>query len=196
MTFPASPTALPAWLRELLDGTTESFTGGEARMRWVVQLARRNVEEGSGGPFGAAVFERDSGRLVAVGVNLVIASSCSLAHAEMVAIAGAQQRLGTWDLGADGLPAHELVCSCEPCAMCFGALPWSGIVRVVCGATREDATAIGFDEGPRHPEWIAQLRERGIEVQTGVGREAASEVMQRYRDHGGQIYGARRHPGH
>lgn len=164
----------------------------EARMRFVIELASRNIAEGTGGPFGAAVFERDSGVLVAVGVNVVLASRCSLAHAEMVAIAGAQGRLGSHDLGAPGMPAHELVSSCEPCAMCFGALPWSGIRRLVCGATDTDARAIGFDEGPRHADWMAELAARGIEVHRQVCREQARAVLERYRELGGDIYNAHR----
>jgi tRNA(Arg) A34 adenosine deaminase TadA len=149
-------------------------------MDFVIRLADRNVQEGSGGPFGAAVFERDSGLLVAVGVNVVVASHCSHAHAEMVALALAQQQRGTHDLGSANLPAHELVTSCEPCAMCLGAIPWSGVKRVVCGARDEDARAIGFDEGSKPADWQQALTSRGIEVQTDVLRKAAAAVLQRY----------------
>ncbi|HCS12210.1 MAG TPA: tRNA-specific adenosine deaminase, partial [Zetaproteobacteria bacterium] len=85
----------------------------------------------------------------------------------------------------------ELVTSCEPCAMCFGAIPWSGIRRVVCGATAADAQRIGFDEGPRHPDWVAELEKRGIHVQTGVCRDAAARVLNDYQSAQGVIYNGR-----
>ena len=69
-------------------------------MELAIALARENARRGSGGcPFGAAVFERDTGRLVAVGVNAVMASGLSLAHAEMLALALAQRARGRFDLG-------------------------------------------------------------------------------------------------
>ena len=90
----------------------------------------------------------------------------------------AQKSLGSFDLGAPGLPACELVTSVEPCAMCAGAVLWSGVRRLVCGASSDDARAIGFDEGPKHPDWASELRRRGIEVVEGVLRAEAVAVLE------------------
>jgi tRNA(Arg) A34 adenosine deaminase TadA len=152
-------------------------------MALVVGLAAENVRRGSGGPFGAAVFERRGGRLVAVGVNRVLASGRSDAHAEMLAIALAQQARS----GAAGAPL-ELVTSSEPCAMCFGALPWSGIRRLVCGARAADAEAIGFDEGPKPRDWVGALERRGIEVVRDVRRAEVIAVLRAYAAAGEPIY--------
>jgi tRNA(Arg) A34 adenosine deaminase TadA len=159
----------------------------EARMRFVIDLARQNTQQGTGGPFGAAVFEIPSGRLVSAGVNLVEMSNCSIAHAEMMAITFAQQAIHSFDLGRNGT-VHELVTSTEPCAMCLGAIPWSGVKRVVCGARGKDACAIGFDEGAKPHNWIAALRHRGIEVVRDVLRGQARSVLQEYFKSGGLIY--------
>ena len=158
-------------------------------MRFAIELARQNVEHRTGGPFGAAVFEAGSGRVVGVGVNLVEASNCSIAHAEMIAIAGAQQAVGRYDLGAGG-GVYELATSTEPCAMCLGAIPWSGLRRVVCAAHGEDAAAIGFDEGAKPADWVGELRKRGIEVVRDVLRDEAQAVLQQYAKAGGLIYNA------
>lgn len=183
---------LPDWLPSFLVQQPAVLPEQTDRMALVIALARYNVEQGTGGPFGAAVFERDSGRLVAVGVNRVLASHCSHAHAEMLALAIAQQRLGSHDLGAPGLPAHELVASCEPCAMCLGAIPWSGVRRLVCAASEDDAMAIGFDEGPKPADWRQQLETRGIEVVTDLARAEARAVLERYASQQGAIYNPRR----
>lgn len=161
-------------------------------MALVVELAAENARRGSGGPFGAAVFERRSGRLVAAGVNRVVASGLSSAHAEMLAIALAQRARRSFDLGAPGRPALDLVTSSEPCAMCFGAIPWSGVTRLVCGARARDAEAIGFDEGPKPRAWIAALEARGIAVVRDVRRAEAVAVLRAYADAGGAIYNASR----
>ena len=80
-------------------------------MRLAVRLARANVDYGTGGPFGAASFDSRTTRLVVPGVNLVIATNCAVAHANMVAIMLAQRSIGYFDLGAKGQPTHELVTS-------------------------------------------------------------------------------------
>jgi tRNA(Arg) A34 adenosine deaminase TadA len=127
--------------------------------------------------------------VVGVGVNLVEASNCSMAHAEMIALALAQQAVGRYDLSAAG-GVYELATSTEPCAMCLGAIPWSGLSRVICGSHGEDAAAIGFDEGAKPPDWIGELRSRGIEVVRDVCRAEAQAVLQQYVKAGGRIYNA------
>jgi tRNA(Arg) A34 adenosine deaminase TadA len=98
----------------------------------------------------------------------------------------AQQALGTWNLGADS--RVELVTSCEPCAMCYGAVPWSGVKHLVCGARKEDAEAAGFDEGDKPEDWQKSLTRRGIEVISGVLRDEAAEVFEHYKQNSGVIY--------
>jgi len=177
----------PSWVAPFVDWDRH-YEGDEARMRLAIDLARENVVRETGGPFGAAVFESESGRLVAVGVNGVVRlSNCTL-HGEMVAIMMAQARLGAFTLGAPGLPRHELVTSCEPCAMCLGATLWSGVRRLVCGAAREDATRLAFDEGPVFAESYRYLEERGVEIARGVLRDDARGVLELYRSRSGRIY--------
>ena len=158
-------------------------------MRFVIALARENVQRRTGGPFGAAVFD-DSGRLIAPGVNLVVSSKCSVFHAEIVALALAQTILGRYDMSDGGTLQYELVATTEPCAMCFGAVPWSGAQRLVCGARDEDARAIGFDEGPKMADWVKALNDRGLIVVRDVLRDEARAVLQEYVAAGGAIYNA------
>ena len=179
--------SLPRWLRHWAQHENGRFASAAERMRFALALARQNIENRTGGPFGAAVFEADTGQVVSVGVNLVETSNYSLAHAEMLALALAQQALGTYDLGG-GATVYELVTSTEPCAMCLGAIPWSGVRRVVCGAHGEDAAAIGFDEGAKPVDWVGELRRRGIEVVRDALREEAQAVLQQYAAMGGHIY--------
>jgi tRNA(Arg) A34 adenosine deaminase TadA len=178
---------LPKWTEQAIKSLDRDSQAVSSRMEFVIGLARQNIERRTGGPFGAAVFESRSGRLVSVGVNLVETSNCSMAHAEMVAISLAQQALGSFDLSKDGAVC-ELVTSTEPCAMCLGAIPWSGLKRVVCGARGKDACEIGFDEGTKPRNWMASLRRRGIEVVRDILRREACSVLQEYARSGGRIY--------
>lgn len=183
---------LPGWTEMLLADADRSYLTAEDRMRLVIRLAQLNIEHQTGGPFGAAIFELRTGRLMAVGVNLVESANCSIAHAEMLAIALAQQAAGHYDLGYREGSAYELVTSAEPCAMCLGAIPWSGVRSLVCGARDEDARLIGFDEGAKPDHWVESLESRGIRVLRDVLREPAQAVLLDYQKRGGLIYNARK----
>ena len=175
--------SLPSWLWEC-EGHDRARPEVEDRMDLVLDLVERNIADG-GGPFAAALFDED-GLLVAPGVNRVVPDSAPIAHAEIVAIAAAGQRLGTWDLRSKG--RFELVTSTEPCAMCLGAVPWSGVTSLVTGSRDGDARAVGFDEGDKPTDWEQALAARGIEVVRDVGRDRAVSLLDRYFHHGGEIY--------
>ena len=178
---------MPEWCKERFTQSQRYFPAAEDRIRFAIELSRENVKRGTGGPFGAAVFH-SGGKLIALGINLVETGNCSILHAEMVAIAIAQQTLGRYDLSGGGKESYELVSSCEPCAMCFGAIPWSGVKKLMCAARDEDARGIGFDEGPKLPDWQGALEQRGIQVFRDVMREQAVEVLNLYAKTGGTIY--------
>ena len=177
----------PAWVHQHVDWAARPASELD-RLRVALALARQNVLQGSGGPFGAAIFEEATGRLVSVGVNLVVPLNNSVLHAEIVAFMMAEAALGTYTLGAPGGASHALYTSCEPCAMCLGATLWAGVSRVVWSATREDARLLDFDEGPVFPQSYRYLQERGLRFEGGVLRAEGRAVLQLYRDRGGIIY--------
>lgn len=179
---------LPAWVSPFLADRLQPLPSVSDRMRLAIALSRESVRRETGGPFGAVVVDELTGEVVSVGVNLVTTAGLSIAHAEMVALSLAQIAVGQWNLSLAG--QLQLVSSCEPCAMCFGALPWSGITSLICGARKKDAEAAGFDEGDKPGHWIRSLQRRGIHVQRGVLRAEASSVLAYYHDSGGPIYNA------
>jgi tRNA(Arg) A34 adenosine deaminase TadA len=177
---------LPIWLREEVDAT-HVYADDESRVALAVDLARRNVEHGSGGPFGAAVFTGE-GRLVSVGVNRVVARSCSVAHAEMMAYMLAQTRLQRFRLNEGG-EKFVLATSAQPCCQCYGATVWAGIDELLIGARSEDVEELTeFDEGPLPADWVGELEKRGIAVKRDIQRDAAREVLMRYRELNGSAY--------
>ena len=177
----------PEWVREVAD-FDRPYPDDDAKVRLAIQLARENVTRDTGGPFGAAVFDVATGRLVAVGANGVVRLNNSSAHAEMIALMMAQANVGSFTLQEDGGPRYELFSSCEPCAMCLGATLWSGVTRLVFAATREDAERLSFDEGPVFPASHAYLIDRGIAIESGRLRDEANAVFDLYLRRGGPIY--------
>jgi tRNA(Arg) A34 adenosine deaminase TadA len=190
--FPALALGLPDWAEGIVR-PGDILADRADRMRLAIRLASENVARGTGGPFGAAVFERDSGRVVSVGVNVVVPSACSLAHAEAMALALAQRAVGTHDLSAPGLPALELVSSAQPCCQCYGMVWWSGVVGLIVGARAEDVESIaGFREGPLPPDWAGLLRHRTelppVAVELDVLRDEALAPLRAFRASGKAAY--------
>ncbi len=180
---------LPDWVDRVAPRGV-AYKTAEDRMRLAIELARNNVERTGGGPFGSAVFELETGILVGVGINLVVPLNNSVLHAEMVAFMDAEARVNSYTLAAEGMAAHEVVTTCEPCAMCLGASLWAGVKRIVYGATREDAAELQFDEGPVFPQSYEYLEARGIMIVPEVLRDEARAIFRLYRDRQGPIYNA------
>ncbi len=108
-------------------------------MREAIRLSIENVESGKGGPFGAVIVK--DGAIIASGVNRVTDSNDPTAHAEVVAIREACEKLGSFQL--DGC---EIYTSCEPCPMCLGAIYWARPDKLYYANTKKDAAEIEFDD--------------------------------------------------
>ncbi|GEP88568.1 tRNA-specific adenosine deaminase [Chitinophaga terrae (ex Kim and Jung 2007)] len=108
-------------------------------MQHAIALSRKGMESGDGGPFGAVVVKGDE--IIGEGWNQVLATTDPTAHAEVVAIRQACERLGAFQL-----TGCEIYTSCEPCPMCLGAIYWARPQRVYYANTKEDAAAIDFDD--------------------------------------------------
>jgi guanine deaminase len=108
-------------------------------LRRAVELSRERMLAGDGGPFGAVVARGDE--IVGEGWNRVTSALDPTAHAEVVAIRAACERLGRFELS--GLTIYS---SCEPCPMCLAAIYWARLDRLVYANSRLEAAAIGFDD--------------------------------------------------
>lgn len=199
--------ALPEWAVNENKKIRERKTLTQSeRMDIVLDFARKNTEEQTGGPFASGVFVRETGRPIVVGVNRVLPHKCAQAHAEMVTLSLAQKCLQSYDLGAEGLPALQLVVNWTPCTMCFGALIWSGCTSLyIPGYGPEIEEITGFDEGPIpggpgiHPDsglpyWQVELEKRGIEVNFGSEEHKARALddFRFFRDGGFAVYNGRK----
>ena len=184
--------SLPEWAIQENNDLPDAIDSIEDRMRAVIRFSKLNFDQETGGPFAAGVFEKVSGRVIVIGVNRVVPANMSVAHAEIVALSLAQQQLKTFDLGGPDLPDHQLVVNGRPCAMCLGAIPWSGVRSLVVGAGGSQIEEItGFDEGPIHPNWQTELRQRGIEVIEDVLADEACRVFEAFAESGQPRYNSR-----
>ncbi len=122
-------------------------------MTRAIELARAGMDAGVGGPFGAVVVK--NGEIIGEGNNRVTSTNDPTAHAEVVAIRAACERLNTFQL--DGC---EIYTSCEPCPMCLGAIYWARPRQVFFACTREDAASVGFDDDFIYDELAKRNDER------------------------------------
>lgn len=177
---------LPDWVNASVNWQHVYQTDAE-KMALAIHLSQLNIAHGTGGPFGAAIYDASTGHLLSIGVNRVMANNNSVLHAEIMAIMFAEQRLRSFTLAATE-KRYELFCSCEPCAMCLGAVLWSGIKRLTCAASGNDARAIGFDEGPVFTQSFDYLQEKGVDVVRGMARLQAQAILQDYARQKGPVY--------
>ena len=148
-------------------------------MKMAVRMARKNVESGKGGPFGAVVVR--NGEVIASAMNEVISSGDPTAHAEVVAIREASRVLGSYQL-----TGCEIYTSCEPCPMCLGAIYWARPEKVYYAATRKDAASSGFDDDYIYHEIDLPHNQRHIPL-INKQRDEALQVFREWDDSGLEI---------
>ncbi|MCU7877957.1 MAG: nucleoside deaminase [Candidatus Thiodiazotropha sp. (ex Lucinoma borealis)] len=134
-------------------------------MAEALDLARRGIERGDGGPFGAVIVSE--GRIIGCGWNQVVNLNDPTAHAEMQAIRQACQSVANYHI-----PGSVLYATCEPCPMCLSAAYWAHIERLVYAAEAEDAAAIGFSDRTIKLELDKPLSERSIIVKQLYRKES------------------------
>jgi len=108
-------------------------------MASAVKEAFAGIRKNHGGPFGAVIVR--NGKIIARAHNIVLSSKDPTAHAEIMAIRKASEKLGRFDL-AD----CEIYSTCEPCPMCMGAIIWARLGKLYYGCSRNDAASAGFDD--------------------------------------------------
>lgn len=141
-------------------------------MQRAIELAEQGMDSNSGGPFGCAIAK--DGEIIGEGCNRVTSTNDPTAHAEIVAIREACQKLGAFQL--DGCVIYT---SCEPCPMCLGAIYWARPERVYFACTREDAADIGFDDDFIYEELEKSNSERHLQI-VNLMRDEALTVFQKW----------------
>ena len=134
-------------------------------MRAAIELSIENVKSGNGGPFGAVIVKNEE--IIARGVNEVTSKNDPTAHAEVVAIREACDKLGTFQL-----EECEIYCSCEPCPMCLGAIYWARPVKIYYANTKADAAQINFDDDFIYQEIEQPVDQRNLQTIQLLPKEA------------------------
>jgi tRNA(Arg) A34 adenosine deaminase TadA len=140
-------------------------------MREAIRLSMENVQSGNGGPFGTVIVK--NGKIIASAVNEVTKSNDPTAHAEMIAIRNACEKLNSFQL--DGC---DIYCSCEPCPMCLGAIYWARPKSIYFANSKKDAAEINFDDNFIYQEIKLPIHERKLTITQLLRDEAQSVFLQ------------------
>ena len=138
-------------------------------MARAIELSIENVQKDRGGPFGAVIARGPE--IIAEGTNRVTATNDPTAHAEIVAIRLACQKLRTFEL-----KECDIYSSCEPCAMCLGAIYWTRLARIYFAGLAGDASKAGFDDSLIYEEIGRPRNQRKIPM-IPLMREEALEAF-------------------
>jgi tRNA(Arg) A34 adenosine deaminase TadA len=134
-------------------------------MRRAIELSVENVRVRRGGPFGCVIVK--DRQIIAEGWNEVTSSNDPTAHAEVVAIRRACEKLQAFQL-----TECDLYTSCEPCPMCLGAIYWARPVRIYYAGTHKDAAQAGFDDSFIYQEMRLPVDQRHIPMTQLLNGEA------------------------
>lgn len=143
-------------------------------MHEAIQLSLKSIYTNEGGPFGCVVVKGDE--IVGRGNNKVTSANDPTAHAEIIAIRDACNRLKTFQL-CD----CEIYTSCEPCPMCMGAIYWARLKKVYFANTRTDAAEAGFDDSMIYDELTCDHAVRKIPA-IALGRPEAIKVFEAWKN--------------
>jgi len=145
------------------------------RMKALVAYTASSLDTEYPSPFGAAVYEAQSGELIAQAYDTVLALCDPTNHGEVNAI-----RLATQKLGRLSLRGCVLYSTCEPCPMCMSACIWAEVDAVVYGAsTLDDADPYWPQPSDVTPEELAKRMrvEPRCEVIAHVQRELCRDLF-------------------
>ena len=129
-----------------------------------IELSMISLKE-DGGPFGCVIVKNNE--IISEGFNEVTNKNDPTAHAEIVAIRNACNKLNTFNL-----KGTQMFTSCEPCPMCLSAIYWSHIDKIYYGNNRKDAAKIGFDDSYIYDELSLDLNKRKIPFEQINEKEA------------------------
>ena len=142
--------------------------------------AKKAIEKKQGGPFGAVIIDKN-GNIISNGNNKVLLNNDPTAHAEIIAIRNACEKLETYDL-SDCI----LYTSCEPCPMCLSAAIWANIKKIYYGCTKEDANSIGFRDDIIY-DFLKGENKSLVDLEN-IDRDECIKVFEKYNKENGVIY--------
>jgi len=149
-------------------------------MRLAIDMARQAIADGQT-PFGAVITKNNS--LIVAAHNVVWQTTDITAHGEVNAIRLACKKLNSIDLRG-----CTIYSSTEPCPMCFAAIHWAGIEKIVYAANIADAVHAGFNELPISNFDLKKMGNSAVQIVPDFMKKEAQDVFEEFIKNKGKIY--------
>jgi guanine deaminase len=138
-----------------------------------IHSAQMGIRLGHGGPFGACIVRK--GRIIVASHNTVVKSCDATCHAEINAIRAASKKLKT-----PFLEDTVIYSTTEPCPMCFAAIHWARIPKVVFGTSIADVKRRGFNELSIANSRLKKLGGSSVKIRKGFLRSKCLLMLQEW----------------
>ena len=160
----------------------DCFKPNPVFMRRAIAEALENLPAMDGGPFGACLVRGDE--VLAVAHNTVLKDQDPTCHGETNAIRLAARKLKSYDLSG-----CEIYSTTEPCPMCFAAIHWARIGRLIYGTTIMEVARLGFNELTISSEQVKALGRSPVAIYPGFLAEECRQLLAQWaRMPGRQVY--------
>ncbi len=134
-----------------------------------IETAIKGVRKGNS-PFGACIVKNN--KIIASSHNTVLSANNATHHAEINAISIACNKLKTWNLSG-----CTIYSTTEPCPMCFSAIHWARIKKVVYGTRIYDVSKLGFSELPISNRTMERFGNSSVRIEEDFMREECLDLL-------------------
>lgn len=149
-------------------------------MKAAIEVSEKGVRKGNS-PFGACIVK--NGKIVSCTHNTVIPKNDSTNHAEINAIRKACKKLKTFDLSG-----CVIYSTTEPCPMCFSAIHWARIEKIVYGTNIKDVKMLGFSELTISNKQMKKIGKSKVRIKPDFMRKECLELLKFWKKKKGKIY--------
>ncbi|MBU0670838.1 nucleoside deaminase [Patescibacteria group bacterium] len=149
-------------------------------MRQAIVEAQAAIKAGNG-PFGAVIVKNRE--VIAKAHNQVVQNHDATAHSEIIAITKACQKLKTHDLSG-----CEIYCTTEPCPMCFSAIHWAKIDKIIYGAGIEVPKKYGFNELDISNYKMRSLAKSKVDIEADFMISECEKLFKDWKESGNEVY--------
>ena len=149
-------------------------------MEKAIEEAKKGIMKGDS-PFGACIVK--TGRIISLGHSTVLSKKDATCHAEMNAIRKACRKLGS-----NKLKGCMIYSTTEPCPMCFSAIHWAEIDKIIYGTEIRDVHKLGFSELTIKDRTMKKKGGSKVKIQSGYMRKECLELLRFWKENGGRTY--------
>lgn len=148
-------------------------------MQIAINEAYKGIANSDGGPFGAIIVKDN--KIIAKAHNKVLQNNDATCHAEVEAIRIASKKLGSFSL-----KGCTIYTTAEPCSMCYSAINWAKIKKIVFSISNKEIAMLGFNEAGLFKKDKSKFIK--LQITRGILKNKVKKLIKRWKDNDGKLY--------